>query len=693
MKKLFILTGLLVPAVLFGQLDRSVRPAAAKAPTINIKDSEVFTTANGITVILSENHKLPKVAFNFVMGSDPITEGNKAGLSELAGSLVLSGTSSRSKDKLDGEKDYIGATLEASESNLYLSCLTKHMDKGLELMSDVFYNANFPESEFDRVKKQNESNLMSAKSDPGTMADNVERKVNFTNHPYGDVMTEESLKNITRDDILNYYKAIFTTKGSYLVIVGDITKDQATSLVNKYFAKTSGVAPYTQELGKGNFNKGNRVIFVKKPGAVQSVIQVSFPLDIRTGDQNQLPLTVLNGVFGGGGFGTRLMQNLREDKAYTYGCYSSLNVTEDGSWLSIGGNFRNDVSDSAITQILFELDRITNGYVTDDELNLTKSSMAGGFSRSLENPQTIARFALNIIKNNLNKDYYQSYLKRLEAISKDDVLTMAQKFFTAKNCNIVVIGNEEIIDRLKQFDADGKIEFLDAFGNEVKEMKAADIKKEVLIDNYIFAVTKTTSLKAASKKLKKVKSVVEETELSMSQIPFPLKNSKVWVSPSTEGQKLEGQGMVLQKSYFDGTAGYSVNMQTGRTELTAEEIAAKKKSVGLFPEMNYSSTGMTYELIGIENVDGVDMYVLKLNDGETETFDYFNTKTFMKMKSISIQKNGEETVETTATYGDFKEVNGLLFPHSMTLSVGEATFTGKTTSIAVNGKADLSTFK
>ena len=693
MKKLFILTGLLVPAVLFGQLDRSVRPAAAKAPTINIKDSEVFTTANGITVILSENHKLPKVAFNFVMGSDPITEGNKAGLSELAGSLVLSGTSSRSKDKLDGEKDYIGATLEASESNLYLSCLTKHMDKGLELMSDVFYNANFPESEFDRVKKQNESNLLSAKSDPGTMADNVERKVNFTNHPYGDVMTEESLKNITRDDILNYYKAIFTTKGSYLVIVGDITKDQATSLVNKYFAKTSGVAPYTQELGKGNFNKGNRVIFVKKPGAVQSVIQVSFPLDIRTGDQNQLPLTVLNGVFGGGGFGTRLMQNLREDKAYTYGCYSSLNVTEDGSWLSIAGNFRNDVSDSAITQILFELDRITNGYVTDDELNLTKSSMAGGFSRSLENPQTIARFALNIIKNNLNKDYYQSYLKRLEAISKDDVLTMAQKFFTAKNCNIVVIGNEEIIDRLKQFDADGKIEFLDAFGNEVKEMKAADIKKEVLIDNYIFAVTKTTSLKAAAKKLKKVKSVVEETELSMSQIPFPLKNSKVWVSPSTEGQKLEGQGMVLQKSYFDGTAGYSVNMQTGRTELTAEEIAAKKKSVGLFPEMNYSATGMTYELIGIENVDGVDMYVLKLNDGETETFDYFNTKTFMKMKSISIQKNGEETVETTATYGDFKEVNGLLFPHSMTLSVGEASFTGKTTSITVNGKADLSTFK
>jgi zinc protease len=214
-----------------------------------------------------------------------------------------------------------------------------------------------------------------------------------------------------------------------------------------------------------------------------------------------------------------------------------------------------------------------------------------------------------------------------------------------------------------------------------------------LIEKYVFAVTKTTSMKAAAKKLKKVKSVTEETELSMSQIPFPLKNTKVWIAPSTEVQKLEGQGMVLQKSYFDGTAGYSISMQTGRTELTETEVAAKKKSVGLFPELNYAKTGMTYELVGIENVDGTDMYVLKCNDGETQTFDYFDTKTFMKVKSISIQKNGEETVETTATYGDFKEVNGLLFPHTMTLSVGEVSFSGKTTSITVNGKTDMSTFK
>ena len=108
MKKLIIFTGIIFPAVLFGQLDRSIQPTPAKAPIINIKDSEVFKTSNGITVILSENHKLPKVAFDLVMGADPQIEGSKAGLSAMAGSMILSGTTNRTKDQLDNEKDYIG---------------------------------------------------------------------------------------------------------------------------------------------------------------------------------------------------------------------------------------------------------------------------------------------------------------------------------------------------------------------------------------------------------------------------------------------------------------------------------------------------------------------------------------------------------------------------------------------------------
>jgi zinc protease len=670
-------------------IDRSIRPKAAQAPTINIKDSEVFTTGNGITVVLSENHKLPKVSINLVMGSDPRMEGQKAGVSEIAGQLIMSGTTNKSKDELDAEIDYIGASINASSESIYLSCLTKHLPKAMNLYSDIIMNANFPQSEFDRIIKQNESSLLSSKSSPDEIADKVERRVNFDKHPYGEIMTETTLAAIKREDVVDYYKNTFTPTGSYLVIVGDITKEEAVKLVNNYFSTWTGSKKHEMEYGFGTFNKGNRVIFVKKPGAVQSTISISFPVKMKPGDSNQIPLTVLNNILGGGGFGTRLMQNLREDKAYTYGCYSSLNVTDNGSWFSAGGNFRNEVSDSAITQILMELDKITNGLVTDEELDLTKSSMAGGFARSLENPATIARFALNIIQNNLPKDYYQTYLKRLAAVDKNAVLTMAQQYFTANNCNIVVVGNESIIEKLKVFDADGKIEFLDPFAQEIVETKKADISKEQLIEKYIYALTGTTSMKAAKKKIAKVKTMKQEFELTNPQFPGTLSMTTYFIAPNKEAMQLQMQGMVIQKQYFDGTKGGSSNMQTGKSDMKAEEIEAKKKSVGLIPEMNYATVGMNFELAGIETMDGKDYYVLKTNDGQSEKIDYYDVKTFYKVKSVQIVE-GEET---SSSYSDFKEVNGIVFPHGMSLLMGGMSLAGTTKTLEINAKVESSVFE
>ncbi len=694
MKKYILSIGILIPSIIFGQIDRSIRPTAAKAPAINIKDSEVFTTSNGITVILSENHKLPKVSFNISMGATPLTEGSKAGLSSIAGELILSGTTNRTKDQLDKEKDYIGADLNADNESVYLSCLTKHMDKGLELMADLLMNANFPQSEFERIKNQTVSSLISSKSSPEAISNNAKSKANFPKgHPYSEVMTESTLNNISLEDVKNFYKLTFTPKGSYLVIVGDITKAQAIAVVEKYFSKWNGETAYKQQIPLSNNQKGNRVIFVKKPGAVQSVINITFPINVKPGDQDQVPLTVLNNILGGSGFGTRLMQNLRENKAYTYGCYSNLNINEYGSSFSASGNFRNEVTDSAITQILFELDNLTNGFVKDEELNLTKMVMAGSFARSLEKPQTIARFALNIIRYNLSKDYYQTYLKKLEDISKEDILLMAQKYYSAKNCNIIVVGNETVLEKLKQFDTDGVVEVWDAFGDQVKEMKKADITKDQLIEKYVLATTQTASLKAATKKLKKFKAFEEVSELTIPQAPFPISSTRVWQTPNIEGSKIEAQGMVLQKAYFDGTKGASTSMQAGKKELTSEEIAAKGKSIGLFPEMNYTKVGVNYELIGIENVDGVDLYVMKVNDGKSESFDYYDSKSFMKIKSLKIEKEGDKTTETSSQYGDFKDINGILFPFKMAIIQGEMSFNIKVTSLTIKDKVDLKTFK
>ena len=686
MKSLYLLLILILTNSVFAQLDRSQRPAAAAAQKINIPASQVFTTANGITVILSENHKIPKVSIELSLGNTPRLEGSKAGLSNLTGSLLMSGTAARSKDQLDREIDFIGANLSAGSSSMYLSCLTKHLDKGLDLMTDVLYNANFPESEVERIRKQNLSGLQSTKADAGEMATNATLAVNFPGHPLGEIMTEATLQNITREDLIQYYKATFTPQGSYLVVVGDITRAQTEAMVTRYFSAWQGGPVYQSDLGKGQFDKGNRVIFVKKPGAVQSVVYVTFPIDIRAGHKDQLALNVLNGILGGGGFGTRLMQNLREDKAFTYGCYSSLNITENGSWMSAGGNFKNAVTDSAITEILKEFAGIIEAQVTDEELSLTKNNMAGGFARSLERPQTVARFALNTIKQKLAPDYYQNYLQQLEAISKEDVLRVAQQYFTAKNCHIIVVGNEEILPKLLVFDTDGKIEKLDAFGAPIKETKSADITADQLIEAYAMAITGTTSKKALLKKVKTLKSYSRESEMSSAQIPFVLTSTDYFWNGGNEASKMEMPGMVLQKSYYDGKSGYTFSMQGGREDLKAEEIAAKQKASGFIPELNYKANGMNYELKGIENIDGQDCYVLYTNDGMAENYDFYNVQSFMKMRSTNIRKMDEEIVETTTNYSDYKAVDGFTFAHAFSMSVGKMTLNGVVKTISVNPK-------
>ena len=689
MKSLYLLMALILTNSVFAQLDRSQRPAPAAAQKINIPASQVFTTANGITVILSENHKIPKVSIELSLGNTPRLEGSKAGLADFTGSLLMSGTTARSKDQLDREIDFIGANLSAGSSSMYLSCLTKHLSKGLDLMTDVLYNANFPESEIERIRKQNLSGLQSTKADAGQMARNATRAVNFPNHPLGEIMTEATLQTISREDMLAYYKSTFTPQGSYLVVVGDITRAETEALVQTYFASWQGGPAYQGELGKGQFDKGNRVIFVKKPGAVQSVVYVTFPIDIRAGHKDQLALNVLNGILGGGGFGTRLMQNLREDKAYTYGCYSSLNITENGSWMSAGGNFKNAVTDSAITEILKEFAGIIEAQVTDEELSLTKNNMAGGFARSLERPQTIARFALNTIKQKLAPDYYQKYLQQLEAITKEDVLRVAQQYFTAKNCHIIVVGNEEILPKLLPFDSDGKIEKLDAFGAAIKETKTADIGADELIANYAMALTGTSTIKAAIKKVKAIKSYVRVSEISSAQIPFALSSTDYFWDKSKEASKMEMPGMVLQKSYFDGASGYTFSMQGGREDLKAEEISAKQKTSGLIPELNYKSKGMTYEIKGIENIDGEDCYVLYSTDGMSESFDYFSSTSFMKLRTTNLRKMEDEPIETTTTFSDYKDINGFKFGHAFSLSVGKMTLSGIVKSIEVNPKEVL----
>ena len=691
MKKQAIFVGLLcLNSVAFGQLDRTIMPKSAPAPTINIKESQVFTLPNGVTVVLSENHKTPKVSFLWEMGSNLMLEGNKAGVGNLAGELLKSGTTTRSKDQLDLESDFIGASIGTGYNVISLSCLTKHLDKGLTLMSDVLLNPTFPESEFNRIKEQKLNGIKSDMANPSAMASNAEARANYpSQHPYGEIETENTIKNITREDVIAFYKKMFTPTGSYLVVVGDITKEQVTNYFNKYFKDFKGGDKSITNYAPGFNHKGNRVLFVSKQNAPQSVITVSFPINIKPGDKNNLALNALNGIFGGGGFGARLTQNLREDKAYTYGCYSNSVVGDAGSYYTISGNFRTEVTDSAIAQILIELKKITSELVTEEELKTIKASMAGSFGRSLESPSTVARFALSTIKYNLPKDHYQNYLKRLDALTKEEILEVAKQYLTAENANIIVVGNPNILDKLKAFDADGIIEKVDALGQPVAEIKKASISKDELIDKYLLAITGEKEVKKGLKKINKIKTYHQQVTMSTPQIPVPLLVNNYYHKSGKETFTVEIQGNLVEKHVFANNKGYEMNSQTGKSDMTALEIESKKKTVSVFPEFILKSNNLNYELIGIDQLNGKEVYVLSYSDGIKKFTNYYDVTTFMKVKTIDVEGEKEEV----STFSNFEPVNGIIFPKSMTLAMDGLMLDGKMTAIEVNKPIEAKIFE
>lgn len=700
MKKYIITLSVALSTVFaFGQLDRSNAPKPGAAPEINIAEPEVFELDNGLKVILSTNHRQPKVSFNLVFTSDPALEAEKAGLSGLVGELILGGTTNRSKDEIDNEKDFIGATLAAGSNSIFMSCLTKHMDKGLDLMLDVLHNANFPEDEFERVKKQTESGLLSAKTDPNSMASNAVSKSVFPNHPFGEVMTESSLTNIKRQDVVDYYKSRFIPAGTYLVIVGDIKLDKAKELANKHFASWEGGVPYEASYNKGYFPENNRVIFVEKTGAVQSVINIAFPMDIKPGHEDIIKLSVMNKLFGGGGFGTRLMQNLREDKAWTYGAYSSTNINREGSWFSAAGSFRNAVTDSAIYEFLQEFENITKELVSDEELELNKASMAGSFARSLESPRTIANFALNIYRNNLPSDYYQTYLQKLAAVTKEDVLEVAKKYITPNNLNIVVVGNEEVLEKIARFDGDGVIERLDEFGNPAskKEYKEASIDKNEVINNYILAVTGQKKMKKAEKVLTKVTSMEQIMTIKPEGAPIELKMTTYFEAPNKKATSIEVMGMVAQKEVFDGEKGGSKTMnQSGGhdvRELDAKEIEQKKKMSSFLPEIDLKAGNVEFTLLGIEAVNDKSYYVIEYAIDKTTTKAYYNTETFLKEMNESLEVTEEGPQSITAKYSNFVAVKGVKFPHTISQIIGGAVLDATVKEINLNVKIDPKKFE
>ena len=667
---------------------RSKAPVAGPARPIKIGTSTQFTLANGLKVIVVENHKIPQISYRLTIDKDQMLEKEKSGLYAIAGSLLATGTTSKSKSDIDEAVDYIGANLSTDPDGGFASSLTKHTDKILSLFSDVILKPSFPEAEFEKLKTQTLSGLQSEKDDPAAISTNVSRALTFgANHPYGEITNESTVSNISLEDCKMYYNTYFKPGNAYLVIVGDITPDAAKAKAEKYFgAWPAGKTPeYAYAFPKG-VDKTS-VAFVDKAGAVQSLINITYAVDLKPGSPDEIPSRVMNNILGSG-FSGRLFQNLREDKAYTYGAYSALDSDKLVGDFSANASVRNEVTDSAVTQFLLELNKMKTEPVTQAELDLAKSFIAGGFARSLESPQTVANFALNINMYKLPADYYETYLQKLAAVSVEDVSRVAKKYITPGNARIVVVGNkDEVMSKLAPFDSeDGKVQLYDIYANPRKDDAGmpVDINASDLIEKYLTALGGRTQLEA-------VTSLDQTYALEMMGMSI---TSRVVQTSGKFYMDMNAQGMSLMKQVYDGEKGVG-EQQGQRMVLEGADLESLKEQSVLFPERNYGTGSYTMEVKGMEDVNGKACYKLAVTKPSgTKSTEYYDKVTNLKVKEVQVADIQGQSSITTFEYADYRVVNGISVPFSVTISGPmPAPIVMKATDVKVNGTVDPMLFK
>ncbi len=641
---------------------RAQAPKAGPAPIIKIGKSEEFSLDNGLKVIVVENHKIPRVSYQVLIDIEAWKEGDKAGLGDIAGDLLTRGTTNRTKAEIDEAIDFIGANIGSGATSLYGSALTKHSDSFLEVYSDVLLNPAFPQKEFDKIVKLTASNLASSKDDASQITSDVSSVVNFgKNHPYGEVLTEASLAKITVADCKAFMNKYWNPAQAYLVMVGDINLASAKMLAEKYFGSWKKKPNFKMaSFPQPEFPTSRTVDFVNKAGAVQSVVNLTYPLNMPMGSPDRTAASVLNSILGGY-FQSRINQNLRETHGYTYGARSSINSDAIIAQFSAMTSVRNEVTDSAIVELLFEVQKLRQELVGEKELDMVKNVLAGSFGRRLENPSNVATFALNKSRYNYPEDYYDTYLDRLSKVTAADVKAMAQKYLTPNKAHLVVVGSKsEVADKLKKFATDGKINFYNTEGEPIVTVdEELSISIDEILENYLQALGGPEAIG----KINSFKTVMTSDFQGMTlEMTSNVTNKEQLRVEMTIG----GNPMQTQ-IYNSGKA----SMEAMGQKMPADEgiINELKYAAHPVPEFMYKTWGVKGAIEGVEEINGEQAYTViwKAPEGRTWT-EYYSKTSGLKLRVVTQMEASGQKMTQTIDLGDYKTVEGILFAHKSSLS-------------------------
>lgn len=426
-------------------LNRKIQPSIKPPGKINFPKPEIYSLSNGIKVYQFNSGTQDVVSIELAFSAGSWFQ--KKPFTAMATNLMLrEGTRNYSAQKLSESLDYFGAhfenTTERDNAYVTLYSLNKHLHNTLPLLVEIVKNPVFPDSEYAVLAGKQLQMLEVNRQKVNFLARTHFNSILFgKNHPYGMYFEPEDIGGITYSDLVNFHKSQYHSGNCSIVIAGRI-KPGLVNELEKHFGGDdwSGVTANNIDYEMSGSVQKNH--FIIKEGAMQSAIRMG-GLMFKRSHPDFAGMKVLNAILGGY-FGSRLMNNLREDKGYTYGIGSSVVPLRNGGYFVISGEVGADVTKEALSEIKSELMRLCNEQVQEDELSLVRSYLSGEMLRAVDGPFAQADLYRELIESGLDITHFEGLIDTIQHITPQQLQDMAIRYLNPENLFTLVVGPREI---------------------------------------------------------------------------------------------------------------------------------------------------------------------------------------------------------------------------------------------------------
>jgi zinc protease len=456
-------------------LDRAKAPEPGRTPTLKVPGWTKSTLSNGAELIVSPKRDLPlvSVTMSFVGGTNQFENPQKLGVGSFASAMLSEGTATRTGDELADAQQLLGTRVAANvggeSGSIAFTALSSKLDAALDLMADMLVNPSFPADALERQRAQRLVALTQAKDQPGAIASNVFSKVVYGDeHPYGRVVTEQTVKAITRDDVAAFHQTYFQPGRAIITVVGDVDPAAVKASFDRAFAKWgAGGSKPSFSYPPTPAQRATTIYLVDKPKAEQSTFAIGIPGPPRS-TPDYFAISVMNHILGGL-FQSRLNHLIREEKGYSYGVGSGFAFGKGPGRFRAGGDIITAKTDSALIDFMNELRGVQGGKpFTEDEIKQGKESLIQSLPAMFASVNATAGAISTIYLQELPETYYQEYSAKINAVTPDDLVRVAKKYIDLNNLNIVIVGDRSTIEEPLRKTSIAPLVLLDIEGKPVR---------------------------------------------------------------------------------------------------------------------------------------------------------------------------------------------------------------------------------